>query len=103
MLTDHGLKKPVAITRLTDVYALKRGSDAAVAVWGLEGWSADGRHRWFGEYAETGCRMPVGKPGEKGCAYRNYAYADGYTHGGRWLGAAAGPDSICRSHAMKSA
>jgi len=64
-----------------------------LALWGLEGWSADGRHRWFGEYAETGCRMPVGQPGEKGCAYRNYAYADGYTHGGRWLGAAAGPDS----------
>jgi transcription-repair coupling factor (superfamily II helicase) len=36
VLTDHGLKKPVAITRLTDVYALKRGTDAAVAVWGLE-------------------------------------------------------------------
>ena len=29
VLTDHGLKKPVAITRLTDVYALKRGTDAA--------------------------------------------------------------------------
>ncbi|WP_457108537.1 transcription-repair coupling factor [Methylobacterium sp. P5_C11] len=36
VLTDHGLRKPVAITRLTDVYALKRGTDAAVAVWGLE-------------------------------------------------------------------
>ncbi len=36
VLTDHGLRKPVAITRLSDVYALKRGTDAAVAVWGLE-------------------------------------------------------------------
>ncbi len=36
VLTDHGLKKPVAITRLSDVYALKRGTDVAVAVWGLE-------------------------------------------------------------------
>ncbi|WP_238298599.1 DEAD/DEAH box helicase, partial [Methylobacterium soli] len=36
VLTDHGLKKPVAITRLSDVYALKRGTDIAVAVWGLE-------------------------------------------------------------------
>ncbi len=36
VLADHGLKKPVAITRLSDVYALKRGTDSAVAVWGLE-------------------------------------------------------------------
>ncbi|WP_238183904.1 transcription-repair coupling factor, partial [Methylobacterium trifolii] len=36
VLADHGLRKPVAITRLSDVYALKRGTDAAVAVWGLE-------------------------------------------------------------------
>ncbi|GJD36671.1 transcription-repair coupling factor [Methylobacterium aerolatum] len=36
VLSDHGLKKPVAITRLADVYALKRGTDVAVAVWGLE-------------------------------------------------------------------
>ncbi len=34
VLSDHGSKKPVAITRLTDIYALKRGTDAAV--WGLE-------------------------------------------------------------------
>ncbi len=36
VLSDHGLKKPVAITRLSDVYALKRGTDTAVAVWGLD-------------------------------------------------------------------
>ena len=36
VLTDHGLRKPVSITRLSDVYALKRGTDVAVAVWGLE-------------------------------------------------------------------
>ena len=36
VLGDHGLRKPVAITRLSDVYALKRGTDVAVAVWGLE-------------------------------------------------------------------
>jgi transcription-repair coupling factor (superfamily II helicase) len=36
VLADHGLRKPVAITRLSDVYALKRGADSAVAVWGLE-------------------------------------------------------------------
>jgi hypothetical protein len=29
----------------------------------------------------------------KNCAYRNYAYPQGYVNGGRWLGASAGPDS----------
>ena len=36
VLTDHGLKKPIAINRLGDVFALKRGTDVAAAVWGLE-------------------------------------------------------------------
>ncbi|MCJ2076616.1 transcription-repair coupling factor [Methylobacterium sp. E-016] len=36
VLADHGLRKPMAISRLSDVYALKRGTDVAVAVWGLE-------------------------------------------------------------------
>ena len=36
VLSDHGLKKPVAIGTLTAVNALKRGTDVAVAVWGLE-------------------------------------------------------------------
>ncbi|TXN01561.1 transcription-repair coupling factor, partial [Methylobacterium sp. WL122] len=36
VLADHGLKKPMAISRISDVYALKRGTDVAVAVWGLE-------------------------------------------------------------------
>ncbi|GJD95591.1 transcription-repair coupling factor [Methylobacterium iners] len=36
VLTDHGLKKPMAINTLAAVNALKRGSDVAVAVWGLE-------------------------------------------------------------------
>lgn len=64
-----------------------------LGLYGVETWSADGRHRWFAEYAETGCRMPVGKAADLGCAYRNYAYAGGYTHGGRWMGAGVGPDS----------
>ena len=36
VLADHGLKKPVAINTLAAVNALKRGTDVAVAVWGLE-------------------------------------------------------------------
>lgn len=36
VLADHGLKKPLAINTLSAVNALKRGSDVAVAVWGLE-------------------------------------------------------------------
>ncbi|RZK87172.1 MAG: DEAD/DEAH box helicase, partial [Methylobacterium sp.] len=36
VLADHGLKKPVAINTLAAVNALKRGTDIAVAVWGLE-------------------------------------------------------------------
>ncbi|WP_232628790.1 transcription-repair coupling factor [Methylobacterium sp. Leaf118] len=36
VLTDHGLKKPIAINTLTAVNALKRGTDVAMAVWGLE-------------------------------------------------------------------
>ncbi|GJE55861.1 Transcription-repair-coupling factor [Methylobacterium thuringiense] len=36
VLSDHGLKKPMEINTLTAVNALKRGTDVAVAVWGLE-------------------------------------------------------------------
>lgn len=64
-----------------------------LGLYGLEAWSADGSRRFFAEYAETGCRAPVGAPFLRGCAYRNYAYPDGYTSGGRWLGASVGPDA----------
>ena len=36
VLADHGLKKPLEINTLTAINALKRGTDVAVAVWGLE-------------------------------------------------------------------
>ena len=36
VLADHGLKKPIAINTLAAVNALKRGTDVAVAVWGLD-------------------------------------------------------------------
>jgi Capsule assembly protein Wzi len=64
-----------------------------LGLYGLELWSADGRHRWILEVAETGCRMPVGREGEAHCAYRNHAYPQGYVTRERWLGAAVGPDS----------
>jgi Capsule assembly protein Wzi len=64
-----------------------------LGLYGLESWSADGRQRVFAEYTETGCRTPIGRPALLGCAYRNYAYPEGYTNAGRWLGASAGPDS----------
>ncbi|HEY4068093.1 MAG TPA: capsule assembly Wzi family protein [Burkholderiaceae bacterium] len=64
-----------------------------LGLYGIEFWSADGGWRQFVELAETGCRMPVGRSGDPGCAYRNHAYPDGYTNDGRWLGASVGPDS----------
>jgi hypothetical protein len=64
-----------------------------LGVYGLEWWTADGAHRFIAEYAETGCKMPIGQGAMKNCAYRNYAYPQGYVNGGRWLGASAGPDS----------
>ncbi len=64
-----------------------------LGVYGIESWSAEGRHRWFAELAETGCKMPIGQAPMVGCAYRNYAYPGGYTNGRRWLGAGWGPDA----------
>jgi hypothetical protein len=64
-----------------------------LGLYGVESWSADGSQRFFAEYAETGCRSPVGRPFLRDCAYRNYAYPQGYTDAGRWMGASVGPDS----------
>ncbi len=64
-----------------------------LGLYGVETWSADGRQRYFAEYAETGCRSPIGRPFLLGCAYRNYAYPEGYTNAGRWMGSSVGPDS----------
>ncbi|MBS0445165.1 MAG: phosphatase PAP2 family protein [Proteobacteria bacterium] len=81
-------------------YAQLIGEDQAglfpshfLGLYGIEGWSDDGRYRYFAEYSETGCRSPIGRPFMKPCAYRNHAYPEGYTDGGRWMGASAGPDS----------
>ncbi len=64
-----------------------------LGLYGFEWWPGDGGQRYFVEYAETGCRSPVGRPFLRGCAYRNYAYPEGYTNAGRWIGASVGPDS----------
>ncbi|HEX3142003.1 MAG TPA: capsule assembly Wzi family protein, partial [Rhizobacter sp.] len=64
-----------------------------LGLYGVEAWSEDGANRFFAEVAETGCQMPVGRPSSDGCAYRNYAYPQGYVSAGRWLGASVGPDS----------
>ncbi len=81
-------------------YAQLIGEDRAglwpsrfLGLYGIESWSADGRERWFAEYTETACRTPIGRSGLKNCAYRNYAYPQGYTDAGRWMGAGVGPDS----------
>jgi membrane-associated phospholipid phosphatase len=61
---------------------------------GLEGWSADGTQRVMFEYANTTCgAVGLNEDPNKGCAYRNHAYPEGYTHAARWLGASVGPDS----------
>ena len=81
-------------------YAQLIGEDEAdylpskfLGMYGVEVWSEDGGDRFFAEYAETGCRSPVHREPEKGCAYRNYAYPEGYVNAGRWIGSSAGPDS----------
>jgi hypothetical protein len=64
-----------------------------LGLYGVEVWSGAGRHRWFAELLESGCKMPVLRTGTRPCAYRNYAYPEGYVSAHRWLGAGSGPDS----------
>ena len=82
------------------VYAQIMGEDEAghmpsrhLGLYGLTYWTADGHHRLFAEYAETGCNTPIAQPAARGCAYRNHSYPQGYTTEQRWLGASMGPDS----------
>ncbi|ATU64703.1 hypothetical protein CPZ87_09050 [Piscinibacter gummiphilus] len=82
------------------LYAQVMGEDEAghmpsrhLGLYGLTYWTADGDHRLFAEYAETGCNTPVAQPAARGCAYRNHSYPQGYTTEQRWLGASMGPDS----------
>jgi membrane-associated phospholipid phosphatase len=59
---------------------------------GAETWSADGTTRVYFEAAEVGCRETLRGSTSAHCAYENYAYPDGFTNGGRWLGASVGAD-----------
>jgi len=68
---------------------------------GVETWSADGRHRWFAEYADTHCQVhgnpSAGNYGwgtRSGCAYVNAQYPQGETNATRWQGSSFGPDSV---------
>ncbi len=60
---------------------------------GTEVWSADGVTRMYFEAVEVGCRGALRGATGATCAYRNYAYPNGYTSGDRWLGASVGPDA----------
>ena len=64
-----------------------------LGLYGLESWSADGKQRFYVEWAEVACSTPVGRPFLRNCAYRNYAYPQGYANAGRWIGSSVGPDS----------
>jgi len=64
-----------------------------LGLYGVEWWSANGRYRVFGEFLESICGAPFEHKPEHGCAYRNWAYPQGYANAGRWIGAAAGADS----------
>jgi len=64
-----------------------------LGLYGLEIWSADGRHRWVAEYAETVCGAVFEHHPTRPCAYRNTRYPEGYVSAGRWLGASQGADS----------
>jgi hypothetical protein len=82
------------------VYGELEGEDQAgvmpskyLGMYGIEHWSADGTQRWFLEYAETTCGAPLHRGPEAGCAYRNYAYPQGYVDARRWIGDSIGPDA----------
>jgi hypothetical protein len=64
-----------------------------LGLYGIETWSADGRHRWIAEYAETICGAVLEHHPLRPCAYHNTRYPDGYASAGRWLGASQGADS----------
>ena len=95
---DARLRCPAGLRCATYLQAI--GEDQAgvlpsryLALYGVEAWSGDRRHRYFAEYAQTGCRAPIFHTFLRDCAYRNYAYPQGYTDAGRWMGANVGPDS----------
>jgi hypothetical protein len=61
---------------------------------GLDWWSSSGRHRVFTEYMQTYTdSFPWNITKYVGSGYRNWAYPQGFTNGGRWIGSSFGGDA----------
>ena len=61
---------------------------------GMEWWSASGRHRLFTEFMQTYTHsLPWNDYHYVGSGYRNWAYPQGFTNGGRWIGSSFGGDA----------
>jgi len=61
---------------------------------GLDWWSTSGRHRVFTEYMQTYTdSFPWNITKYTGSGYRNWAYPQGFTNGGRWIGSSFGGDA----------
>jgi len=61
---------------------------------GLEWWSTSGRHRLFIENMQTYTdSFPWNPVKYVGSGYRNWAYPQGFTNGGRWIGSSFGGDA----------
>jgi hypothetical protein len=82
-----------AYTQLIGEDATHNAPSSYLGLYGLESWSASGRHRLYAEFVETFCGMPLERKRERFCAYSNHDYPEGYAHAGRWIGSAAGADS----------
>lgn len=61
---------------------------------GAEYWSANGQHRFFGEFIQTYTdSLPWDKTNIVGNGYRNWSYPQGLTNGARWIGSSFGGDA----------
>jgi hypothetical protein len=61
---------------------------------GLEWWNETGQHRFFTEFMQTYVHsLPWNGDKYPGVAYRNWAYPQGFTNGGRWIGSSFGGDA----------
>ena len=61
---------------------------------GAEYWTANGRHRYFGEFVQTYTdTLPWDKTNIVGSGMRNWAYPQAETNGGRWFGSSFGGDA----------
>ena len=63
------------------------------SLWGAERIYGQGRYRVFAEYANTNAYSLPWDRQPQFPAYTNWAYTQGYTHGGRWIGSAQGGGS----------